>query len=143
MLEEMLKGSSWIEKLARLYQTDGRRHARLRAEFTGALSGPFGTVHVAGIDLNRDGAGVQSSQELPEGTLVFLRIADVGLMGFAHVRHCSPRPGEGYFLGLEFREGLTGSASTIPKLGSPGAMPARRPRSGTKPRCSAMRGRRQ
>jgi hypothetical protein len=106
MLKEMWKGSRWIAKLARLYEADGRRYARLRAAFTGALSGPFGTVHVSGIDLNRNGAGVQSSQELPEGTLVFLRIADVGLMGFAHVRHCSPR-NDGYFLGLEFREGLS------------------------------------
>ncbi len=107
MLEEMLKGTSWIAKLARLYHTDGRRHARLRAEFTGVLSGPFGTVQVTGIDLNRNGAGVQLSQELPEGTLVFLRIADVGLMGFAHVRHCSSTAGGGWLVGLEFRERLS------------------------------------
>ena len=107
ILKEMLKGNRWIAKLASFYQTDDRRHARLRAEFRGVLTGPFGTLHVTGIDLNRDGAGVQSPQELPEGTLVFLRIADVGLMGFAHVRHCSPRSGEGCFLGLQFREGLS------------------------------------
>ena len=114
MLKEMFKGNNWIARLARLYHADGRRHARLRAEFTGVLSGPFGTAQVAGIDLNRDGAGVQSTQELPEGTLVFLRIADVGLMGFAHVRHCSSRAGGGYLLGLEFREGLSRERSDEP-----------------------------
>jgi hypothetical protein len=127
MLKKMWNGKGWLGKLARLYQTDGRRHARLRAEFTGALSGPFGTVHVTGIDLNRDGAGVQSSQEVPEGTLVFLRIADVGLMGFAHVRHCSPRPGEAYFVGLQFRESLTRE-----RVDDPGVWDHRRyPRSAT------------
>jgi hypothetical protein len=105
-MEVMLRGKGWLAKLAGLYNTDIRRHTRLRAEFTGTLSGPFGMVHVSGKNLNRKGAGVESPQELPQGSLVFLRISDLGLMGFAHVRHCSPS-GEGYYLGLEFREGLS------------------------------------
>jgi hypothetical protein len=69
------------------------------------MAGPFGAIYVTGSDLNRNGAGVQSPQEIPLGALVFLKIAELGVMGFAHVRHCSPRR-DGYFLGVEFRDGL-------------------------------------
>ena len=102
----MLNGKRWIAKIAELYNTDGRRHARLRADFAATMAGPFGTVSVTGVDANRDGVGVASPQALPLGALVFLRITTLGLMGFAHVRHCSPR-GEGYLLGLQFRDGLS------------------------------------
>jgi hypothetical protein len=58
------------------------------------------------VDVHRGGAGVQSPEALPLGTLVFLRIGDLGLMGFAHVRRCSPSDA-GFVLGLQFREALT------------------------------------
>jgi hypothetical protein len=105
-MEMMLNAKRWIAKLAEFYKADGRRHLRLPAEFGASIAGSFGTVHVTGVDANRGGAGVQSPEALPLGTLVFLRITSLGLMGFAHVRHCSPR-GEGYLLGLEFRDGLS------------------------------------
>jgi hypothetical protein len=101
----MSNAIGWFAKLAEVYKND-RRLERLPAEFTGTLTGPFGTICVTGIDLTRNGAGVQSPHEFPLGRLVFLQISDLGLMGFAHVRHCSPRDG-GYFLGLEFRDGLS------------------------------------
>jgi hypothetical protein len=106
MIEEMLNGKRWMAKLAELYQTDNRRHMRLPADFTASMAGPFGTIPVAGVDATRKGVGVQSPEALPAGTLVFLRMTSLGLMGFAHVRHCSPR-GNGYLLGLQFREGLS------------------------------------
>jgi hypothetical protein len=102
----MLDPKRWIAKLANLYDSDGRRNVRIPANFHATISGPFGNWEVAGIDANRDGAGVQASDPLPKGTLVFLRIGELGLMGFAHVRHCSQR-GDGYRLGLQFRERLT------------------------------------
>jgi hypothetical protein len=105
MMELMLNGKGWLNKIAGMYKTDDRRHARLPAEFHGTLAGPFGKLKVTGVDANRDGAGVQSPETLPLGTLVFFRITELGLMGFAHVRHCSRRA-DGYFLGLQFREGL-------------------------------------
>jgi hypothetical protein len=106
MMEVMLKGKRWISKLAAIYNADSRRHARLRAEFSATVAGSFGAVSVTGIDANRRGAGVQSPEALPPGALVFLRITSLGLMGFAHVRHCAPRGG-GYFLGLQFRDRLS------------------------------------
>jgi hypothetical protein len=97
---------SWISKLANLYQqSDGRNHMRIPAEFKASLNGVFGTVYVTGVDATRDGAGVRAMEPLAIGTLVFLKISTLGLMGFAHVRHCSKR-GSGYLLGLKFREAL-------------------------------------
>jgi len=97
----------WISKLANLYgQSDGRDHVRIPAEFEASLSGSFGSLYVSGVDATRDGAGVQAMEPLAIGTLVFLKISTLGLMGFAHVRHCSKR-GSGYLLGLKFREPLT------------------------------------
>jgi hypothetical protein len=102
----MFNGKRWLSKIAEIYKGDYRSHARLRAEFAGVLSGPFGSLLVGGVDLNRNGAGVLSPESLPIGTLVFLRLNDLGRMGFAHIRHCSPR-GDGFLLGLQFREGLS------------------------------------
>lgn len=102
----MLPVKRWIAKLAKLYEeTDVRRHVRIPAEFEASLNGPFGTLYVTGVDATRDGAGVQSASPLVVGTLVFLKIPTFGLMGFAHVKHCSPH-GNGHLLGLEFRERL-------------------------------------
>ena len=105
MMKMMLNGKRWLSALADVYRTDGRRRARLRADFHATIAGSFGTIAVIGVDAHREGVGVQSPEPLPEGTLVFLRITNLGLMGFAHVRHCSVK-GQGYLLGLKFREGL-------------------------------------
>jgi hypothetical protein len=106
MIGTMARVKSWIAKLVNLYdQADVRNHVRIPAEFEASLNGPFGTVFVTGVDATRDGAGVQSMEPLAIGTLVFLKISTLGLMGFAHVRHCSKR-GDGYLLGLKFREPL-------------------------------------
>jgi hypothetical protein len=102
----LLKGKRWISKVAEFYKTDGRRHLRLPAEFSAIMSGSFGMLPVIGVDANRGGAGVQSTEALPLGSLVFLRITSLGLMGFAHVRHCSRRA-DGYLLGLQFRDALS------------------------------------
>ena len=103
---KMSDAKGWFTQLAEVYKTDHRRHSRLPVEFSGTVAGSFGTICITGIDVSRNGAGVQSPHEFPLGALVFLQISDLGLMGFAHVRHCSPRD-DGYFLGLEFREGLS------------------------------------
>src|SRR5438128_5858330 len=105
MMESMLNGKGWLNKIAGMYKTDDRRHLRLPSDFHGTLAGPFGNLNVSGVDVNRYGAGVQSPESLPLGSLVFFRITELGLMGFAHVRHCSRRR-DGYFLGLQFRDGL-------------------------------------
>jgi len=103
----MMFAKRWIHCLNQLFESaDARTHLRLKADFRAILSGSFGKLEVTGIDANRDGVGVQSPDPLPEGTLIFIRIAELGVMGFAHVRHCSPHQ-RGYLLGLRFREALS------------------------------------
>jgi hypothetical protein len=101
----MVQARQWFTKIVNLYNTDGRDVIRIPSDFQATLAGPFGTLAVSGVDASRNGAGVQSHEALEVGTLVFLRITDVNLMCFATVRHCSRR-GDGYLLGLKFREPL-------------------------------------
>lgn len=97
---------SWFTKLVSLYEeTDHRSHVRLPADFKATLNGAFGSIYVTGVNATRNGTGVQSPDPLLVGTLVFIRISTLGLMGFGHVRHCSKR-GNGYLLGIRFREAL-------------------------------------
>src|SRR5512133_3023462 len=114
MMGKMLAVRRWIHKLASLYEeTDVRRHVRIPAEFDATLSGDtFGMLYVTGVDANRDGAGVQSTTPLDIGTQVFLKIPSLALMGFANVKHCSPR-GNGYLLGLQFRERLVRDGDAV------------------------------
>ena len=99
-------GKGWFAQLAEVYKAEDRRHPRLPADFPASIGGTFGTIEVTGVNANRWGAGLRSPQALPLGTLVFFRMTSVGLVGFAHVRHCSLR-GDGYLLGIEFRDGLS------------------------------------
>ena len=105
IMKTMLRSKRWIAAITEALK-EGRRQVRLPAHFTGTMSGPFGAIPCTGIDLTRNGAGVHSPQKLPVGALVFLRLSDLGLMGFATVRHCSAKD-DGYMLGLQFREALS------------------------------------
>jgi hypothetical protein len=101
----MWNGKRWFAELAEVYKAEDRRHVRLPVNFAATIAGIFGSIEVTGVNAHRTGAGLQSPEALPLGTLVFLRISNLGLVGFGHVRHCSPR-GNGYLLGIQFRENL-------------------------------------
>jgi hypothetical protein len=106
-MDSMLRVKGWLKSLNQLFEVDDhRRRLRLKADFHATISGAFGTLDVIAVDANRNGAGVMASSPLPKGTLVYLQIADLGAMGFAHVRHCSECNGR-YLLGLRFREPLS------------------------------------
>jgi PilZ domain len=102
----MWNGKRWFAELAEVYKAEDRRHVRLPVNFAATIAGTFGTLEVTGVNAHRTGAGLQSPKALPLGALVFLRISSLGLVGFAHVRHCSLR-GNGFLLGIQFRENLT------------------------------------
>lgn len=103
---------NWLRKVATLYEeTDVRRHIRMPAEFEAILNGCFGTLYATAVDINRDGIGVKTTASLQAGTLIFLKLPSLGLMGFANVRHCSDCR-EGYYLGLKFREPLSRDRET-------------------------------
>jgi len=89
---------------------DRRGLQRLGLAFSATLdwtgsAGNAVSVEVRGIDLSRMGAMVRSPEALPPGSVVFVNIRSHGLMGVAHVRHCTPW-GRGFRIGLEFRSPL-------------------------------------
>jgi hypothetical protein len=97
--------SSWIDAGAALF-SERRRHSRLKADFTVSLSGPFAEVLAQAVDVNCNGVGIRSDRALPQGTLVFMRLTNLGLVGFAHVRHCCAQNGN-YIVGPQFRDKLS------------------------------------
>jgi len=103
----MAQSKRWLPQWGQLFEAlkEARRQMRLPAKFHATISGPFGLFDVTGIDVHRNGAGVKAEHPLEKGALVYLRISEYDLAGFAHVKHCSEHEG-GYRLGLEFREPL-------------------------------------
>jgi PilZ domain len=112
-----------LRSLMRLFDANlERRHRRrLRADVDVILSGSCGQAVARGVDLSRSGMGVLASQSLEVGTLVFLRIPECDLMGFAFVRRCVMQPEGIYLMGLEFRGGLTRDGSDHAVRPDPGA----------------------
>src|SRR5579884_1169008 len=110
-MTQQTKRAQWIRKAAELFgmtaHLERRDRDRLRADFRAVLTGSFGRVEARGIDASRRGVGLVSSEAIEPGTLAFLRLADLGLAGFAYVRRSAPRAEGGFTLGLEFRGELS------------------------------------
>lgn len=108
----MWKANRWMTQLAGIMArgasalADARRHPRVETSFPVTLSGPLGTASVTCIEVSQGGAAVRTPAAVDPGALIFLRMPSLGLMGFAHVRHCKPENGS-YRLGLEFRGALS------------------------------------
>jgi hypothetical protein len=102
----MSNANRWITKLASLmHLSDGRRDARVPADFPVYVSGTAGLARGRCVDLTSRGMAVEAEVVVEAGTLVFLRIPAHGLAGFAWVRHCRRAEG-GHVLGLQFRDKL-------------------------------------
>ena len=91
-----------IEPPGRLYC---RSHERFPGKYDGMLFGPTGTMQLRGLDLGALGAGVRTWFRIDLGTIVFVQLTTQKLMGFAFIKHCTPR-GFGFHLGLQFRNPL-------------------------------------
>jgi hypothetical protein len=103
--------NTWVWKLADLLgmtaRIERRGRERLKADFRAVLTGSCGLLSVRAVDASRRGLGVRSSEAVEPGTLVFVRLTELGLAGFAHVRRCAEAAEGGFFLGLEFRGELS------------------------------------
>jgi PilZ domain len=110
MRQENRSSTRWLSKVAELLgmasQIERRDYRRVRAEFRATLSGDCTHAAVRGMDVSRQGAKVIAEQTFTEGLLVFVRLIDLGLAGFAHVRRCEPLAEGGFAVGLEFRDKL-------------------------------------
>ena len=111
MLRERNRATDWIWKVADLMgmtaRLERRDRQRLKADFRAVLTGSCGCLQVYGLDASRHGIGVLSLEPLGPGTLVFVRLTELGLAGFAHVRRCAEHPEGGFTLGLQFRDQLS------------------------------------
>ena len=70
------------------------------------LSGYTWTVRARSVDMSKSGARLESPEPLPPGSIAFVRVQDLKLMGDATVRYCVKR-GLQYAIGLQFRSPLT------------------------------------
>jgi hypothetical protein len=89
-----------------------RTTPRQRLRFAAELGGIEGAVAATGVDIHEDGARVLSKSAWEVGTVLFLRLKDVQLGGFAEVRHCARRKDGRYSIGLAFRSPLVPQGST-------------------------------
>jgi hypothetical protein len=107
MLDERNPSKGLIWKLADLLgmtaHLERRDRRRLKADFRAVLTGDCGFIEVRGIDASRYGIGVLAPEPVLPGALVFVRLKELGLAGFAHVRRSVPLPDGRFMLGLQFR----------------------------------------
>jgi hypothetical protein len=86
-----------------LHYNDRRGETRLKAHFLAQLSGESGSFGARGVNISSGGALLLAAQPLALDSVVFFHAKSLGLMGFAHVRHCSERRRvNGYAIGVEF-----------------------------------------
>jgi hypothetical protein len=87
---------------ARTWTEQRRVRRRAREPFQAVLMVYGRPVQVRGTDLHELGAGVLSPIGIQPGTNVFIDLKSKGVVGFANVRHCTPRGKDNFAIGLEF-----------------------------------------
>ncbi len=110
----------WIRRAANRFSevlVERRRRGRLRAQFTVAIQSSYGDIEARGLNASRHGAGIDSPEAIETDSLVFIELPQCGLSGFAHVRHCKPRPDGRFTIGLRFRGSL--HRERAPEFGGP------------------------
>jgi hypothetical protein len=80
-----------------------RAMPRRALKFKAVLCTTNRQIRVRGLNFHEGGAMVLVDRPLPVKSEVFIYLRSLGTMGFATVRHCSPKRLWGYALGLEFR----------------------------------------
>jgi hypothetical protein len=71
-------------------------------------AGRGSSILARGIDMSRAGILIQTNEPLRVGSMVYVRIDELGLMGTAAVRHCKPS-GSKFKVGLHFTTPLSRS----------------------------------
>jgi hypothetical protein len=103
--QSILKFVGWNSEEAAPPRRESRTHLRVKSHFQASISGPAGTLHASGIDLHENGVGLRTWRRLEPGSVVFLHLGTFRMVGFATVRHSTPR-GLGFHAGLAFRAPL-------------------------------------
>lgn len=85
---------------------------RKRMRFEAELQRVGEVVPAVGVDIHEDGARVLCTKGWEPGTVLFLRLTEVQLGGFAEVRHCTLRKDKRYAIGMAFRGPLIPQGAT-------------------------------
>ena len=97
--EEMPTANAAVER---------RFHTRVPVRFEAVLDivGLCMSVRVRGVNLHKKGAMVVAARPLKEDSIVFFHDQTHRAMGFARVRHCTPKSPTEFRIGLEFESRL-------------------------------------
>jgi len=99
---DWLKAQFGVEQ-KRSKEAERRSAPRKRMRFEAEVEKVGETVPVVGVDFHEDGARILAQKGWDIGTVLFLKLKDVQLGGFAEVRHCTRRQDGRYTIGLAFR----------------------------------------
>jgi hypothetical protein len=82
-----------------------RCRTRVHVRFQAVLDvlGVCMSIRVRGLNLHKDGAMVMASRPLKVDSIVFFHDQTHRTMGFARVRHCTPKSPNEYQIGIEFQ----------------------------------------
>ncbi len=83
-----------------------RKRRRIKGGFSVTLLGQRGKFEARGLDASASGIGIIAPHPLHVGALLFVRLNDLNLVTFAHVRYCRSRADGAFVAGLEFRDPL-------------------------------------
>ena len=94
-------------------RVDHRYHKRLPVKYRLSVYSEdqqAGQLSLAarGINMSRSGVLIETEEPLPIGSMVYVKVKELGLMGMATVRHCTPK-GSKFSVGLHFPNPLTRS----------------------------------
>ena len=92
---------------------DHRYHKRLPVKYRFSVYSEdqqAGQLSLAarGINMSRSGVLIETEEPLPIGSMVYIKVKELGLVGMATVRHCTPK-GMKFRIGLHFSNPLTRS----------------------------------
>ena len=79
-----------------------RVNHRLKVRFEAKISNESGWMRVRAVNMHAEGALVMSRQPWAPRSVVLVHLKSFGLMGLAHLRHCTERGLWRYAIGVGF-----------------------------------------
>jgi PilZ domain len=106
----LFKVRKWLGLVRKPYN---RKLRRMKGGLSVTLLGPRERFEARSVDASASGIGVIAPHPLEVGALLYVRLNELNLVTFAHVRYCRSQAEGGFAAGLEFRDPLRRDRVTV------------------------------